>query len=223
LNSSSFINIAGEKEVASFQDNLLKVLEPEARIFLIANNPKLTAVDLHTLGMDAQDVVVQFNTCMHLDLLSPLKSKHVYCFMSNHLNSSFGFSPDGRPAEKVEKLFESPDQIAFAAFAERFPDSIKGFLANEHPAVSNCLLRKNDIPGYEYPRARNASVGYLVFKAVEAACAAMAQQPHKPVYIYIVGFSGRTYALHEKVFHDFTFEQEMILRSKVFLHRSFGR
>ncbi|WP_462401457.1 hypothetical protein [Pseudomonas sp. Marseille-QA0332] len=67
----------GHQDVfASVSPELKACLRRAERVVLVANNPAISATDLHALQLGERDVVVSFNTCLKGGLLSP-RSSHV--------------------------------------------------------------------------------------------------------------------------------------------------
>ena len=199
----------------SFAAMLAPLLQPGSRVVLLANNPGLTAIDLHNLGLGAADVLVQFNRCPHAALLAPSAARKLYCFMANHHSSNFGFAPNGEPEGAVARLLAEPAAMAGVVGALGLAPQVRARLAALAPGLPWTILWPPDMPGFRYPAACLPSSGYLVFHAVRACLAALGL----PAFIYCVGFTGRRYGLDEPVHHDFAFERAMIARSDAILYR----
>jgi hypothetical protein len=206
----------------TFLRNIENLLKPGARVLLIANNPALSYRDIHTLGIALPDVVVQFNLCIHAKYFSNVTAKKIFVFSYNHLNSAFGFSPEGEPEGEVKRMLEQGEPIDALGITNGEPPLVMAQLSRYNLNIQPGVIRVDDIPGFTYPKALQPSVGYLMFSAIESLLTCNENRLKGSVFIYCIGFSGREYMPHERAFHDFTFERAMILRSpSTILHHSF--
>lgn len=201
----------------SFAALLRPLLVPGGRLVLVANNPALTAEDLHGLGLGAPDIVFQFNACLHAARLAGSPARQVYCFRADHRGAAFGFDAAGAPLGEVARVLRAPAGIAGLVALGRETAPVAARLDAAAPGVPRATLRRDDIRDLaaRYPAALTPSSGFLVFLALQDLLAEAAM----PGFLACVGFTGRRWQPGERVWHDFAFERAAISRSAAILHR----
>jgi len=199
--------------MASLSAKIESILENKGRIILLANNPNIDDAVIHNIGINPNDLVVQFNKCIHHPKIKPLNSKKMYCYQSNHFGSAWGFKNTGEPERPFFTNVDAEDPNSVFAFSYSVPDVISEYLRANNFRHPMFVITPGDFGGLVYPAGLVPSLGFLVTMLCDAVRSRM-KAKGKHAFLYCVGFSGMMVSKENKVWHDFFYEQHVLNSNK---------
>lgn len=169
-----------------------------ARVVLVANNPILGRRSFDRLAIGPDDLVVQFNTCMHFDALADRPGFKGYA-VNRTITQHIGFHADGKP---IHDFAHAPSRGAAMIFvtgeAPKPEDPIAAWLAREADRVRTIVPQ----PGWaraqvpDYPEEKRLSTGFSFMMLMRWVNEMRAAEGRAPTPIHIVGFTSHGIPMH---------------------------
>jgi hypothetical protein len=169
-----------------------------SRFVLVANNPILGKRSFDRLAIGADDLVVQFNTCMHFDALADRPGFKGYA-VNRTITQHIGFHADGQPLHPFTSVPSRGSAMIFVTGdAPRPEDPVTAWLGREADRIRTIVPQpqwaRSQVP--DYPEDKRLSTGFSFMMLLRWVNAARAAEGLEPTPIHLVGFTSHGIPMH---------------------------
>lgn len=179
------------------------------RVLLISNNRNLTAENLVNLQIKSDDLVVQFNTCVHYEKLTNIKCHKAIFFNIARHGFHFGFTKSGTP---LRDFTEGSWESLCLVFAFRTTEQEAFFLSGVPNSVDTAVFAPS-AAGLQLDLApgKLPSIGYKAIMLFHKLNLERTRQGGSPIPIVCAGFNAAEVVYHTWVsgVHDFYHEHRV--------------
>lgn len=169
-----------------------------ARFVLVANNPILGRRSFDRLAIGPDDLVVQFNTCMHFEALAKRPGFKGYA-VNRTITQQIGFHSNGEPLHPFTSAHSRGSAMIFVTGdAPRPEDPVTAWLAREADQIRTIVPRphwaREQVP--DYPEDKRLSTGFSFMMLLRWVNAARAAEGKAATPIHLVGFTSHGIPMH---------------------------